>query len=58
MRFVCFVIASVLGALVGNGAAQAQQTARAHRGMLVWRSRPGHTVFTLLLPLAEEARDG
>ena len=42
----------------GLGLAQAQQTARAHRGMLVWRSRPGHTVFTLLLPLAAEARDG
>ena len=41
----------------GLGLAQAQQVARAHRGVLVWRSRPGHTVFTLLLPLAMEVAD-
>lgn len=41
----------------GLGLAQAQQVARAHRGVLVWRSRPGHTVFTLLLPLAVEVAD-
>jgi len=45
----------------GLGLALAQQVAREHRGSLVYRSRPGHTVFTLLLPLpaahAEEARD-
>ncbi len=40
----------------GLGLAQAQQVARAHRGVLVWHSRPGHTVFTLLLPL--QAEDG
>lgn len=42
----------------GLGLAQAQQVARAHRGVLVWRSRPGHTVFTLLLPLTAEDADG
>ncbi len=42
----------------GLGLALAQQVARAHRGVLVWRSRPGHTVFTLLLPLAAESSDG
>lgn len=43
----------------GLGLAQAQQVARAHRGVLVWRSRPGHTVFTLLLPLhMEEGGNG
>lgn len=41
----------------GLGLALAQQVAREHRGSLVYRSRPGHTVFTLLLPLAE-AGDG
>lgn len=44
------------GTGLGLGLAQAQQVARAHRGVLVWRSRPGHTVFTLLLPL--QAEDG
>ncbi|TXH66701.1 MAG: PAS domain-containing sensor histidine kinase [Lysobacteraceae bacterium] len=34
----------------GLGLALAQQVARAHRGALTYRSRPGHTVFTLLLP--------
>jgi two-component system nitrogen regulation sensor histidine kinase GlnL len=44
----------------GLGLALAQQVAREHRGSLGFRSRPGHTVFTLLLPLPEpeEARDG
>jgi two-component system nitrogen regulation sensor histidine kinase GlnL len=37
----------------GLGLALAQQVAREHRGALSYRSRPGHTVFTLLLPLAE-----
>lgn len=36
----------------GLGLALAQQVAREHRGSLTFRSRPGHTVFTLLLPLA------
>jgi two-component system nitrogen regulation sensor histidine kinase GlnL len=35
----------------GLGLALAQQVAREHRGALSYRSRPGHTVFTLLLPL-------
>lgn len=39
----------------GLGLALAQQVAREHRGALTWRSRPGHTVFTLLLPLAGDA---
>lgn len=44
----------------GLGLALAQQVAREHRGSLAFRSRPGHTVFTLLLPLraAEEGADG
>ncbi|MGN6113712.1 MAG: two-component system sensor histidine kinase NtrB [Luteimonas sp.] len=44
----------------GLGLALAQQVAREHRGSLAFRSRPGHTVFTLLLPLreAEEGVDG
>jgi two-component system nitrogen regulation sensor histidine kinase GlnL len=33
----------------------AQQVAREHRGALSYRSRPGHTVFTLLLPVAVPA---
>ena len=37
----------------GLGLALAQQVAREHRGSLAFRSRPGHTVFTLLLPLRE-----
>lgn len=36
----------------GLGLALAQQVAREHRGSLSYRSRPGHTVFTLLLPYA------
>jgi len=43
----------------GLGLALAQQVAREHRGSLAYRSRPGHTVFTLLLPLwMEEAEEG
>ena len=36
----------------GLGLALAQQVAREHRGSLAYRSRAGHTVFTLLLPIA------
>jgi two-component system nitrogen regulation sensor histidine kinase GlnL len=39
----------------GLGLALAQQVAREHRGSLAYRSRPGHTVFTLLLPMQYEA---
>ena len=39
----------------GLGLALAQQVAREHRGSLAYRSRPGHTVFTLLLPVVESA---
>jgi two-component system nitrogen regulation sensor histidine kinase GlnL len=35
----------------GLGLTLAQQVAREHGGSLAYRSRPGHTVFTLLLPL-------
>lgn len=45
----------------GLGLALAQQVAREHQGSLAFRSRPGHTVFTLLLPYpseGREARDG
>ncbi|HRN61076.1 MAG TPA: ATP-binding protein [Luteimonas sp.] len=38
----------------GLGLAMAQQVLREHRGSLGYRSRPGHTVFTLLLPLAQD----
>ena len=41
----------------GLGLALTQQIAREHRGALTWRSRPGHTVFTLLLPLSEPNHD-
>jgi two-component system nitrogen regulation sensor histidine kinase GlnL len=34
----------------GLGLALAQSVAREHGGLLSYRSRPGHTVFTLLLP--------
>lgn len=37
----------------GLGLAVAHQVAREHRGSLGYRSRPGHTVFTLLLPQNE-----
>ncbi|WP_235973116.1 ATP-binding protein [Luteimonas sp. MC1895] len=39
----------------GLGLAMAQQVAREHRGSIAFRSRPGHTVFTLLLPYAAVA---
>ncbi len=39
----------------GLGLAMAQQVAREHRGSIAFRSRPGHTVFTLLLPYAAAA---
>ena len=42
----------------GLGLAMAQQVAREHRGSLAFRSRPGHTVFTLLLPYAPAGRAG
>lgn len=44
----------------GLGLPLVQQVAREHRGALTWRSRPGHTVFTLLLPLtaAHGSNDG
>lgn len=46
----------------GLGLPLAQQVAREHGGSLGYRSRPGHTVFTLLLPVTdpdeEEASDG
>jgi len=38
----------------GLGLALAQQVAREHRGSLAYRSRPGHTVFTMLLPMLVE----
>ena len=38
----------------GLGLALAQQVAREHRGSLAYRSRPGHTLFTLLLPLRDD----
>ena len=41
----------------GLGLALAQQVAREHQGSLAYRSRPGHTVFTLLLPLAMDEED-
>jgi len=41
----------------GLGLALAQQVAREHRGSLAFRSRPGHTVFTLLLPLPEPSEE-
>lgn len=41
----------------GLGLALAQQVAREHRGALSYRSRPGHTVFTLMLPMGEGGAD-
>lgn len=38
----------------GLGLTLAQEVAREHRGSLTFRSRPGHTVFTLLLPVDGE----
>lgn len=37
----------------GLGLPLAQQIAREHGGSLAYRSRPGHTVFTVLLPLPD-----
>lgn len=42
----------------GLGLALAQQVAREHRGSLAYRSRPGHTVFTVLLPVLPTQGDG
>ncbi len=42
----------------GLGLALSQQVAREHRGSLTYRSRPGHTVFTLLLPIDTNERNG
>jgi two-component system nitrogen regulation sensor histidine kinase GlnL len=41
----------------GLGLAMAQQVAREHGGSLGYRSRPGHTVFTLLLPVNDVESD-
>lgn len=41
----------------GLGLALAQQVAREHRGSLGYRSRPGHTVFTLMLPMTDATDD-
>jgi two-component system nitrogen regulation sensor histidine kinase GlnL len=41
----------------GLGLPLAQQVAREHRGSLGYRSRPGHTVFTLLIPVPDEATE-
>ncbi len=38
----------------GLGLSLAQQVAREHRGSLSYRSRPGHTVFTLLIPVPDD----
>lgn len=38
----------------GLGLPLAQQIAREHGGALSYRSRPGHTVFTLMIPVPEE----
>ncbi len=38
----------------GLGLPLAQQVAREHRGSLSYRSRPGHTVFTLLIPVTDD----
>ena len=40
----------------GLGLALAQEIAAEHGGALSYRSRPGSTVFTLLLPIALPAR--
>src|SRR5690606_27887010 len=42
----------------GLGLPLAQQVAREHGGSLGYRSRPGHTVFTLLLPVPDAADEG
>ena len=42
----------------GLGLALAREIAQEHGGTLTFRSRPGHTVFSLLLPLGSEAARG
>ena len=42
----------------GLGLALAQEIAQEHGGTLSYRSRPGHTVFSLLLPLGNDATRG
>jgi len=42
----------------GLGLALAQQVAREHRGSLAYRSRAGHTVFTMLLPVRGAEDEG
>ncbi len=42
----------------GLGLPLAQQIAREHGGALSYRSRPGHTVFTLLLPVPQAEGGG
>jgi two-component system nitrogen regulation sensor histidine kinase GlnL len=39
----------------GLGLPLALQIAREHHGSLSFRSRAGHTVFTILLPIEEES---
>ena len=41
----------------GLGLSLALQIAREHQGSLSFRSRPGHTVFTLLLPVPDAGED-
>ena len=41
----------------GLGLPLAQQVAREHGGSLSYRSRPGRTVFTLLLPVIDQKRE-
>ena len=41
----------------GLGLALAQEIAREHGGGLSFISRPGHTVFTLLLPYERDSGD-
>jgi len=41
----------------GLGLTLAQEIAREHAGSLSFRSRPGHTVFTLLLPVPAPAQE-
>jgi two-component system nitrogen regulation sensor histidine kinase GlnL len=42
----------------GLGLPLAQQVAREHGGSLSYRSRPGHTVFTLLIPVPVQQGEG
>lgn len=39
----------------GLGLAIAQELVQRHGGLIEWRSRPGETVFSILLPLPDEA---